>query len=87
MSRSYRKHFWFPIEGDKRNKKYYNRKVRRCKDVDSGAAYKKMNESWEIKSFFFFYKNEDDFVRENLPFGDDTEQDLRNTFRKHFRSK
>ena len=87
MSRSYRKHFWFPTEGDKRNKKHYNRKVRHYEDFDDGAAYKKISESWGIKSFYLFYKSEDDFVRENLPFGDETEQELRNIFRKHFRSK
>lgn len=88
MSRSYRKHFWFPTEGDKRNKKWYNRKLRH-KHVDSGGYFKKMNDSRDIHSFFIYYRDEDAYVRENLPYvkEGETEVDLRKAWRKHFRSK
>ena len=58
MSRSYRKHFWFPTEGDKRNKKWFNRKLRH-KHVGNGAEYKKQNNSRDIHCFWIHYANEE----------------------------
>lgn len=89
MSRSYRKHFVFASEQDKKWKKYFNRKVRRHSDVDDGAAYKKLNDSWLIKCFHFRYDDEEDFVRRNLPYlrEGETEADLRKVWRIHFLSK
>lgn len=88
MSRSYRKHFWFPTEGDKRNKKWFNRKLRH-KHVVSGGYFKKMNDSHDIHSFFIHYRDEDDFVRDNLPYlsEGETEENLRKIWRKYFLSK
>ena len=85
MSRSYRKHFWFPTEGDKRNKKWFNRKLRH-KHIVSGGNFKKQNESRDIHSYFIYYRDEDDFVRQNSGYGDD-EKTLRKTWRKYFLSK
>lgn len=85
MSCSYRKHFWFSTEGDKRNKKWYNRKLRH-KHVFSGSHFKKMNDSRDIHSFFIHYENEDDYVRQNIGYDWD-EKTLRKIWRKYFLSK
>lgn len=88
MSRSYRKHFWFPTEGDKRNKKWFNRKLRH-KQIGNGGDFKKHNNSRDIHCFYIYYKDEEAFVRENLPYIEEgeSEADLRKVWRKHFRSK
>lgn len=88
MSRSYRKHFWFPTEGDKRNKKWFNRKLRhQC--VGSGGDFKRKNDSRDIHSFFLHYSGEEAFVQENLPYlmEGQTEWDLRKIWRKYYMSK
>lgn len=85
MSRSYRKHFWFPTEGDKRNKKWFNRKLRH-KHVVSGGNFKKQNNSRDIHCFWIHYVDEEDYVRQNLGYGWD-EETLRKTWRKYFLSK
>lgn len=51
MSRSYKKHPYFLMIGDKSFKKIYNRRIRRTHlvdDIDSGGSYKKFNDSWNI---------------------------------------
>lgn len=85
MSRSYRKHFWFSTEGDKRNKKWYNRKLRH-QHVVSGGNFKKKNDSRNIHSYFIYYRDEEDYVWQNLGYGWD-EKTLRKTWRKYFLSK
>lgn len=91
MSRSYRHHFWFPTEGDKHNKKRFNRKLRRAHNQDfaDGAAFKKKFNSWDIHSWWIHYKDEEDFVQTNLPYlkEGETEADLRRIWRTHFLSK
>ena len=88
MSRSYRKHFVFAEEGDRRNKKWFNRRLRH-QHIISGGYYKKLHNSREIKNFEFQFRDEDDFVRQNLPYlnEDETEKDLRKIWRKYFLSK
>lgn len=91
MSRSYRHNFWFAIEGDKQNKKRYNRKLRRAhnQDYSGNSGFKKKFNSRNIHSWYIFYENEEDFVRVNLPYlreGED-EHTLRKLWRKHFLSK
>lgn len=85
MSRSYRKHFWFPTEGDKDNKKFFNRKLRH-QHVGNGAEYKKKHNSRDIHCWWIYYRDEEDFVRQNSGYGDD-EKTLRKVWRKHFLSK
>jgi hypothetical protein len=86
MSRSYRHHFIFSSEGDKEMKKFHNRRVRRKRDLPSYGGYKKVGDSWEIKCFSFMFVDEEDYVRQNLGYGDD-EETLRKKFRKYYLSK
>lgn len=86
MSRSYRKHFWFPTEGDKNNKKFFNRRVRRQEDVGSGGEYRKHGNSRDIHSWWIHYSNEEAFVRDNLGYGQ-SENELRKIWRTHYRAK
>lgn len=86
MSRSYRKHFWFSTEGDKRNKKWFNHKLRHKSHVVSGGNFKKHNNSRDIHNFWVHYWDEEDYVRQNLGGGWD-EKTLRKTWRKYFLSK
>ena len=86
MSRSHRKHFWFPTEGDKRNKNWFNRRTRHQKHIGCGGDFKKKNDSRRIHSFFIYYRDEEAFVQDNLGYGD-SEQELRKIWRTHFLSK
>lgn len=87
MSRSYRKHFWFPTEGDKRNKKWFNRKLRhRHRPIVSGGDFKKQNNSRDIHCFWIHYRDEEDYVQQNIGYGWD-EKTLRKVWRKCFLSK
>lgn len=86
MSRSYRKHFWFPTEGDKQNKKFFNRRVRRNDNINSGGEYRKYGNSRDIHSWWIHYPNEEAFVREALRYGD-SEKEARRIWRTHFRAK
>lgn len=86
MSRSYRKHFWFPTEGDKANKKFFNRRVRRNDNVNSGGEYRKYGNSYDIHCWWIHYPNEEAFVQEALRYGD-SEKEARRIWRAHFRAK
>lgn len=86
MSRSYRHNFVFASEGNKKMKKFSNRKVRRQKDLPSYSGYKKVFDSWEIRDWSFMFVDEEDFVLQNLGYGDD-EKTLRKIFRRHYLSK
>lgn len=85
MSRSYRKHFWFPTEGHKKNKKSFNRKLRH-EQFGNGNEYKKMHNSRNIHSWWIYYPNEEAFVRECVLYGG-TEEEARKTWHIHFRAK
>lgn len=91
MSHSYRHSFWFSTEGDKRNKKAYNHRLRRShnQNFSNGGGFKKKFNSANIHDWFLHYDNEEDFVQKNLPYlkKGETETDLRKTWRKHFLSK
>lgn len=87
MSRSYRHHFVFPTEKDSQEKKRFNRRLRRRHiDVASNSGYKKANNSWAIRFGIIRYLDEEDFVRQNLEYGD-SEEKLRKIWRKYFLSK
>lgn len=58
MSRSHKKHYWFKCAGDTSMKKQFNRVMRRSskkkyKNIPDGAAYKKLNCSWDIADYIF----------------------------------
>ena len=86
MSRSYRKHFWFPTEGDKRNKKFFNRRIRHQNEISSGGDYRRYGNSYDIHSWWIYYPNEEAFVQENIRYGA-TEQEARKIWRIHYRAK
>lgn len=86
MSRSYRKHFKFATEGDRRNKKWSNRRIRRSVDVGNGSEYKKYFDSYDIKNFFIYYRDEEDFIRKNIGYGK-SRKELSKMWRKYFHSK
>ena len=85
MSRSYRKHFWYATEGDRRNKHWFNCKLRH-KHVESGSDFKKLNNSRDIHGWYIHYEDEADFVRQNRGYGV-TDQELHKIWRKHFQAK
>lgn len=91
MSRSYRHNFWFATEGDKKNKKIYNKRLRRAhnQDFSDGSGFKKKFDSRGIHSWFLHYSGEEEFVRDNLPYlnSGETERDLRRSWRKYYLSK
>lgn len=91
MSRSYHHNFWFVVDGDKKNKKRYNKRFRQISDQDfpSGSGFKKRFNSYKIRNWALHYDDEEAFVRANLPYlrSGETESDLRKTWRKHFLSK
>ena len=86
MSRSYRKHFWFPTEGDKRNKKFFNRRIRHKNEIGSGGDYRRYGDSYDIHSWWIYYPNEEAFVQESIRYGA-TEQEARKIWRIHYRAK
>lgn len=87
MSRSYRHNIWFSFEGDKRDKKLANRRVRRRSlDIFQNGDYKKVYPSWLISLGKFGYADENAFVRSEIRYGAD-EHEARVVFRKHFLSK
>ena len=88
MSRSYKKHPYFLMIGDKSFKKIYNRRIRRAHladDVNSGGSYKKLNDSWDICDCKCYYPWEE-FKRTNLEFFEDEEK-CYSHWKKNFGSK
>lgn len=86
MSRSYRHHVWFSYEGDKRDKKLANRRVRRSKDIYQNGDYKKVYPSWLISLGKIGYSCENSFVRENVRYGAN-EEVSRKVYRKYLLAK
>lgn len=72
MSRSYKKHPLIQGCGDKSLKKFFNRRLRRRKQLDypSGNAYRREpnNNSWDICDALFGY-----FTYADIPEGEDRE--------------
>jgi len=87
MSRSYRHNICFPFEQNKSAKKWAKRKVRRSKGIYNGNSSHKLYDSWLIKLGCWGYRNEQDFIEQNLPYYDGNVEDLRKMYRRHFRSK
>lgn len=62
MSRSYRKPYWTQDYGSKARKlakRWSNRKVRRNLDINNGAAYKKLFNSWDICDWKIYQDREE----------------------------
>ena len=87
MSRSYRHNVYFPYEQNKSAKKWAKRKVRRSKGIYNGNSSRKLYDSWFIKMGHWGYKNEQDFIEQNLPYSDGDVEKLRRAYRTHYRSK
>lgn len=87
MSRSYRHNVYFPYEQNKSAKKWAKRKVRRSKGIYNGNSSRKLYDSWFIKMGHWGYKNEQDFIEQNLPYSDGDVEKLRKAYRTHYRSK
>ena len=87
MSRSYRHNVWFPYEHDKSAKKWAKRKVRRSKGIYNGNSSHKLYDSWLIKMGHWGYKDEQDYIEQNLPYSDGDVEKLRKAYRTHYRSK
>lgn len=88
MSRSYKKHPYFQLAGDKSFKKIFNRRIRRNKltdDINSGSSYKKLNDSWDICDWRTYY-SWNMFKKSNIQFFD-TEEECYSHWKKHFGSK
>lgn len=86
MSRSYRHHTWFSYEGDKRDKKLANRRVRRSKDIYQNGDYKKVYPSWLISLGKWGYSCENSFVRDVTRYGAEEERS-RQVYRVHLLAK
>ena len=91
MSRSYRKHPFFKCAGDTRNKKLFNRRIRRSnklKDIPNGGAYRKYNPTWDLYDFRMNCTwpkfREWNWVREKYY---DSEEEAFNHWKKYYRSK
>lgn len=87
MSRSYRHNVYFPYEQNKSAKKWAKRKVRRSKGIYNGNSSHKLYDSWFIKMGHWGYKDEQDFIEQNLPYSDGDVEKLRKAYRTHYRSK
>lgn len=56
MSRSYRKHLVITDGGPhNKSKRFANHVVRKCWDVNSGGAYKRLYETWSICDWKIWY--------------------------------
>lgn len=88
MSRSYKKHPWFQLAGDKSWKKTFNRRIRRnnlTDNIDDGNSYKKLNDSWDICDWRAYY-SWDEFKKWELDYFKN-EKEAYAHWKKHFGSK
>ncbi len=86
MSRSYRHNYVFKTAGDKSMKKLFNRRLRRsqrCRNIPSGGAYKRYNNSWEIADYVYRYNNYRDYRTQHEEF--ESEEESRKRWAKWFK--
>lgn len=86
MSRSYRHNYVFKTAGDKSMKKLFNRRLRRsqrCRNIPSGSAYKRYNNSWEIADYVYRYNNYRDYRTQHEEF--ESEEESRKRWAKWFK--